>query len=720
MLMMTGCAPKKDVLTLPEKLNVPHQKDTSNASLLDDAPMEKTKEKPFSTEMMPAPPKPGVKTEPVVSTPAPASDATQDVSLNFEHIPLPALIQLVFTDIIKRPLQIDPEIMARRDVVTFRTPPKQTPAQVLSATLLLLKSYGIAAVDVGGLVRVVPEKSQLGYLPEIRRGASLPETPDALRPVFQLIDLEAVRNTDVTGWVRNLFSAVTIMEDPTRNAVLLSGQPNAVTAAIEAIKVLDQPVMRGRPSLNITPAYLSAESLAIQLAQILAAEGYSVPQGVQATLSGGIRYPILVLPLAATNSVLVFAHNKDVLAHIQQWAVKLDRPSDSVKTNRFFAYTVRNTSAEEVAKTLRQFFSGATSSASSSKNAFAKASPTTGEATAANTASAQTEQPADSQVIVDTPTNTLIIRVEPDQMEQLHSLLRMLDKATKSALLEVTVAEITLTDKSALGVEWLLEKASLGGGGVTAKTLGGLGIASSGLTITNLTSAGDTRLVINALASSNKASILSSPRVMVRNGEEASIQVGQEVPIITSQQSSLEATTNDNTQVLQTVEYRNTGIILNVKPVIHSGDRIDLELTQEVSAAQETKTGVTTSPTIATRKVQTKLTLQNGSTILLGGLISKDVSGGNTGIPFLKDLPVLGKLFSTESSTDVKTELIVLITPYIIGNDAEATAITKEFQKAMPWLEESTNGTLIAPGGITSPVSIDGVPLLDQPRIKQE
>src|SRR6185295_15556226 len=140
-----------------------------------------------------------------------------------------------------------------------------------------------------------------------------------------------------------------------------------------------------------------------------------------------------------------------------------------------------------------------------------------------------------------------------------------------------------------------------------AATLGGLSIGSGGLNIRGVDGAGNLRVLINALASSNRATILSSPRILARNGETATIQVGQEVPIITSQQTS--PITGASGSLIQTVQYRNTGVILKVRPVIHSGNQINLEISQEVSSAQTTTTGVSSSPTFGTRRVETKLSL---------------------------------------------------------------------------------------------------------------
>ncbi len=607
-----------------------------------------------------------------------AADEKANVTLAFEQIPLVSFIQVVYAEILKKNVNIDAKVSARKDLVTLRTGMPQTPTQIESAARLLLKSYGIAVFDVGSVVRIVPDNTALGYLPEIRRGRALPETPLPMRPVFQLVELQAVRNVDVAGLVRALFGdKVKLQEDPGRNAVLLSGNGDDVTAALEALQVLDQPLMKGRQSLRITPQFWSADELARKLGDILQTEGY----GTSIKAESGVIQPVTLLPVAGANAVFAFSASSKILDHIAAWAKELDKPNEKGSGQNIFSYQVKFTDAEALAKTLQQLQSGSSTP-----------SPSGTPATATQTA----VRPG--QVVVDRGSNTLIFTGAGENFGGIRNLLQSLDKPAKQALIEVTVAEVSLNDNSQLGVEWLVNEAGLSGGrSATYGTLGGLSIGSAGFNFRLLDNAGDARLVLNALSSTNRASILSSPRVVARNGETATIQVGQEVPIITSQQVASTTTagtsgsSNPSTTVPQSIQYKNTGVILNVKPVIHSGDRVDLDISQEVSAAQATTTGVSTSPTFSTRKVQTKLTLKNGTTVLLGGLMSSNKSNGNAGVPFLKDIPGLGQLFRNDTGKSDRTELIVLITPYIIEDDNDAQLVTQAFKNQLgSWAQVPT------------------------------
>jgi general secretion pathway protein D len=635
----------------------------------------------------PAPPPAG----PVLRPPAATAPSGEPLLVNLEQVGLATFAQLVYADMLKRNVSVDPQVVARKDLVTFRSGATQSADAIENAARQLLKSYGVAVIDTGGLVRVVPDSPTAGSLPEIRRGAALPDTPLPLRPVFHLIELQAVRQTEVAGWLRTLFGdRVRTTEDAVRNALLISATPDTMSAVLDAIRVLDTPVLSGVQSASLTPVHWTADELARRLFDVLTAQGYQVQPLNQAP--GGVRYPIILLPVPALNAVYVFARGEAVLAHVTSWARTLDRPAERNIGRGFVTYTARNTDASVLAATLEQLITGARSTAASRPAGAAPAAP-----------AAATPSTRSGGVVVDRATNTLIFQVAPEEQSQIVALLQSLDRPTRAALIEVTVAELSIDNNDQLGLEWFDRQVGVGGGGsATAGTLGGLALGSAGFNFRVFDGSGGLRLALNALASTNKATILSSPRVLARNGETATIQVGQEVPIITSQQTTNTTGANGAANVLQTVQYRNTGVILKVKPVIHSADQIDLDVAQEVSAAAATNTGVNTSPTFSTRKVDTKLTLRNGSTVMLGGLISEDNSDSNAGVPGLRDVPVLGWLFKNQGAKATRRELIILITPYVLNDDHDARTVTDAFRGILsPWAQPQNalpaTGTTPAP-----------------------
>lgn len=669
--ILVGCSTEP---ILPAPLSLPQKTSPANESIVGSKSKDGSE---LVRTNLPSPPEPERLLTGNPPAPQPPAEEKPEISVAFEQIPVPGFIQAVYSNVLKRNINLDAQVAQRQDLVTFRSGSPQTKSQLEAASRLLLKSFGINVVDAGGLVRFVPDSTTLGYLPEIRRGWALPSTPLPLRPIFQLVELRAVRHTDIATWLTTLYGGrVKVTEDPARNAVMLAGNSDDVLAAIEAIQVLDQPSMNGRQSVRITPTYWAADELSKKLAELLQVEGYRVGN----TPGGLASFPITILPVSAVNAIFCFAGDKKILDHVVDWARELDSPT-SRASRAFFSYRVQFNDAQRLATTLEKIISG------------------NSPAVAAGSATSATKIP---RVVVDAGSNTIIYQGNSEDYGQIRSLLETLDKPAKEALIEVTVAQVDLTDHKELGVAWLAKAANLDGSKITYGTLGGLTLGTGGFSYARVDSAGVARLMIDALANSNRATVLSSPRVIARNGETATIQVGHEVPIITSQQTT--PVTGGNGGILQTVQYRTTGVILSVKPVIHSSDQVEIDVSQEVSSAAATNTGVNTSPTFATRKIQTKLTLKNGSTVMLGGLISSDKTGGRAGVPLLMDVPVIGQLFRTDTIDDNRTELIVIITPYILSSDEDAIAVTEAFKSRLgPWAQTQSGATPAVGPAILSP-----------------
>jgi len=599
------------------------------------------------------------------STPAPTAQVTapqgsdEPVSIAIEQTPLPIFIQVLYGNVLKQPYSMDAAVQTRTDLVTFKTSRPLSPSRLQQVAVTLLRSYGLAVLDLDGLIRIVPaDAASQATGTQLRRGRTLPDTPESLRTAFQHVELEVVRSTEALQWLRQILGQrLSATDDPQRNGLLLSGTQTELRTALDLLQALDQPRMRGRVARRISPAFASATEFSQRLVEVLTAQGYAA----SSTQSSSV--PILVLPIPAINSLVVFTTSESVMDHVLQWATELDRPPAGSTTNALFTYTAQYADAQELAKTLGELLGGG--SAAPQQGAAGGAAP---------------RSSGGGRVVVNNATNTLIFRgSSTDEYQQIQSLMRELDRPTKSALVEVLVAEIRRDALESFGVSWDFDRFGL------AAAVGTASIGGSGLATAFTSDSRRIRSTINALASSNRARVLSNPKIMARNGETATIQVGQEVPIITSQQTTGGSTSTgifgpSVPNVLQTVQYRSTGVILKVRPIIYSGNRLDLEVQQEVSSAARTETGVASSPTIATRRVETKLSLRDGSTVLLAGLISRNNGDGNAGVPFLKDIPGLGALFGNRSTDNSETELLVMITPYIINDDFEAESISDAVQ----------------------------------------
>ena len=599
------------------------------------------------------------------------------VTASIENMALPAFIDEVYGNLLHLNFQMDPAVAKQTDLVTVRVPQAQTPQAFYRLVRTVLRTYGVAVEWDGKLVQLRPVRAAAGSEPPlIISGRALPSVPESHRPIFQMIELKNVRASDVVNWLKTAYKmdGLSIDDDMGRNAVILYGKPDVVTQAAQAIAVLDRPALRGHYSIRLSPVFVSARDLASHLTEILNAEGYAASNQLAPNTS------VLVLPVSSVNAVLVFAPDQSLLEHVVAWAKNIDQPNprSGGSDNNLFYYSVRNTKADEIAKVLQGSAGSAPSAAVPGAAAPGGAPAAVG---AANTGGGLG---ASGRLVVDAPRNGLIFRGSAEEWQRLLPLIEQMDKPARQVMIEVTIAEVTLDKSSQFGVNWLAHDShgkytgNWQFGTVPATTTSGTpatGSSPSGLTYL-LDVNGQNIAQLQAFAQDSRVSILSTPRILVMSGSTASIDVGNEVPTLSSQTTSTQ-TTGGSSALLQGVEYRKTGIILQVKPTIYSDDRIDLDLSQEVSQAQPAAAGSgVNSPTIFSRVVKTSLSLRDGGSVVLGGLVSDNITNSNGGIPLLKDIPVLGNLFKSNSKDDTKTELVLIIVPYIIENNDQAEAVT--------------------------------------------
>lgn len=609
------------------------------------------------------------------------------VDANIEGMALPAFINEAFGNLLGLTFQMDQALANQRDLVTLRTSSPQAPADFYQLVVQVLRTYGVNVRLEGDLVLVAPAaKGKSNEPPLVLSGRTLPEVPNSHRPMFQLVELKSARIADVNQWLRVAFKldGLEIQDDPNRNAVVLLGKPDLVAQAVAAIKVLDRPFMRGRVSTRLEPAFVGADELARRLVDVLTAEGYgAMLHNSQGVLQGAT---MIVLPIAGANSVLIFAADDTLLDHAIEWAQSIDRPNPAASGQSLFYYMVKNTRAEDLAATLNGVrnagVAAANRAAASSAAPPAAAAPGTPPAAPPGTANAVTV----GSLIVDEPRNALIFQGAAAEWERMLPLLRQMDRAARQVVIEVTIAEVTLNDGVDLGFSWqrIGGNSNISSGKIGAATpIGtGTGTDTSGGSSANglnylINTTGVIRAQLTALAQANRLTVLSTPRLMVKSGEEASIEVGDEVPTLSSQTASTQQT-GGTSNILQSIQNRKTGIILNVRPVIYSDDRVDLEVRQEVSAALPIGTDAAIqSPAISNRVISTSLTLRDGGSVLMGGLMANSQTESDNGIPGLKDIPLIGRLFKSTSRKNTKTELVVMIVPYIIESAEQADAITR-------------------------------------------
>jgi general secretion pathway protein D len=676
LLLLTACAapvgnPGADLRTLPEKGEEP-------AALVSSSPLVAAGGAQH-TAILGGPPPPGAPETPIRPE-APFTLSGAPASLTIEQMPLPAFINTVLGDTLHLTFEVDPRIAQRNDLVTLRTGRPLSPSEILALARTVLRDYGIDVIFSGNLARVVPNEALMSQSPSVVRGRSTADVAENMRPIFQYVSLRGVSASDMAAWLQAaLGTKVRISTTPQGNAVLILGLPEDIQAANEVIGTLDQPRLAGHRSLRIEPVFWSAAQLSEKLIDILRAEGYFVGPNLQ---NPGA---VVVLPLRPSNTLVVFASDQKTLTHVEAWVRDLDHASQIDPQRSLFFYRVRNTTAESLAAVLNSVLLGRFAARAAAAPSEA-AGPPSGQppfppgapgAPPATAAGPPPGTPPSGRIVTDPARNAIIFQGSADEFAQLRPLIESLDQAPREAIIEATVAEVTLADNDTLGAEWV---ASLGArpNEILQNVMTGIGTA--GFTFTVLNRAGATRLIINALASNNRVKVLSTPKILSRSGGEAKIQVGAQVPIVTSQGTSSQLQQQGTSAILQSIQYKDTGVILTVKPTIYAGSQIDLEIRQEVSEAVPNNTSQVSSPIINTRTVSTQLSLQDGATVLLGGLIMENANSTSTGIPGLKDIPGVGFLFGTQNVMKTRSELFVFITPYIVNSSEDAARLAESFK----------------------------------------
>ncbi len=630
------------------------------------------------------------------------NNPNESVTFSTEKMPIVAFINEVYGKILGLSFEIDPSLESRKDGVTLRLADTVTKQELFELANGVLDRYGVSMAQEGKVLRfVINDKGGKSSTPPLLvSGRALPDMPEGHQTVFQTAPLIAISQADAINWLKRAYGSMDLQVegDLKNNSVVLIGPQTIVKQALQALELLDQPSFRGKHSARFELAFQSPDALTKALEQVLKAQGYAVSTGTGEIINSSI----VLLPLSFSNSVLVFTPNQQTLDHVARWIEQLDRQANMEPNNsKVFYYEVKNTRADSLVKVLDSLFFKGNSAGGSTATPVPVATPPTAITPESGIPTETTTQPQAAlattsiggdgggsrlkgRITLDEGRNAIVFQGDPREWQSVREVLQRMDKASRQVLVEVTIAEVNLTDDKAFGIEWLADTGvgELGGGGNlngTIGTLGGLSIGGSGLLYT-LESAGQTRFILNAMAKNEKVSILSTPKILVKSGESAKIDVGSEVPVITSQTKS---TGSSDAEIVQEVQYRKTGVLLNVVPVIYSGNRVDLKIDQEVSQAQANSTSSISSPSIFNRSVNTSVTLKDGGSVILAGLITNATSEGEVGIPLLKDVPVLGEAFKTHSGSSERKEMLILIRPYIIDNDEQAYSLTQSQQAQM-------------------------------------
>ncbi len=657
-----------------------------------------------------------------------ALEQDQDaILLNFESADIREVIY-TFAAALEVNYWLDPRVQGQ---VTARSFGPIFIDDLFPVFLQILRSNGFAAVKQGDLYMIVPAedgktKARLGSAHgEERFVVDLVKvTHVAADKILELLNPFVSPGGDVVAYPRN-------------NLVVITDLASNAQRLRELVRTFDNDTFSDMTGRVYKIEHAGVEDIAAEIQTIL--EGY------QAAESGSAVH---LIPLIRLNSIAVIGFDPAVFAAVEYWLGVLDVPGSGGTERRVFVYTVENSKAVDLAEVLNEVYSGLADEAEGDRRGRSSALAERGVGLAGGldqarrnqqnnrnqqgqrqtraqlTLAGNAEDGAGSalfeqeiRIVADEITNALVILATPRDFQTIKGVLHELDIVPRQVLVEMIIAEITLDDDFSLGLDTSIgagaasnsdstETGSTDSNPTSALARAGLAaispsaaasllfdngksnrfdgsIGSSGISGTVSLFDGDLRTSLTAISGLKNAKILSRPHIMAADNQEARILVGQEVPIVTSQ-SDTNQQNNGTSNILQNIQYRDTGVVVSVTPQVNSEGLVNMVVSQEVSEiigadAPGDVSGIV-SPSFTTREAETTVIVQSGETIVIGGIIREVVNESQGGVPFLMDIPVLGQAFRSKSSSTDRTELIVLITPYVIRDANEARAVTNQFK----------------------------------------
>lgn len=668
---------------------------------------------PSAPQVAPPPRPPERRTVP----PPTAARSADMVSLNFNRADLVEVIH-VLAQHLKLTYTIDPEV---KGTVTIYSAEPLRKDDLLPIFHQVLRMNNAVAVKTGELYRIATIKEGKGLARPVGQGK---EDSFAL-------EIMPVRFFSVGEMKKLLTPFVTpggeVLDYPRGNFLIIMDLPSNIQRLMEIRDLIDVNVFAGTRMEIYQPKVASAEELAAEMTKIMQAYASSAAQ------AEGFAAQFLAVP--RVNQLLVISHSEAAWTYVKRWLERMDTVGEG-PGRRIFIYPVENGKAtdladilnqvlgqpsaprRETARTLQELHRGTTPQPGAPRpglpplgstpsqtpqgqgqpfGAYAVA-PLPGQppTVAAPPPAAQPGAKPQEQlrIVPDPATNSLIVYGTAQEFQNIKNILRDLDIIPRQVLLDVLVAEVTLSDDLRFGVEYEIKRRAESVGDVgnvpaasvplpVAGLFGTLSATQVGQGLTAVLANGrHFREIINALMNDSRVKILSSPSVLATDNRPARIQVGSEEPIPTGTvQSPVSGGTITSST---TIQYRNTGRILTIIPQVNSQGLVHLQIKAEVSQrGTEVRVGQDNFPSFDTRDAETTAVVQDGETLAIGGIISERKNRSRIGIPYLMDIPVLGRFFGTTTDEVDRTELIMLITPRVIRNLQEARSVTDEFKEKL-------------------------------------
>lgn len=631
----------------------------------------------------------------------PGPPAPEEASLNFEGLDVREVAKVILGDYLKESYTVHPAVAG---AVTFRTI-KPIPRKELLPTLeMLLRQNGAALVVEEGLYKIVPVAMVRGSVSPVLGGPMRP-----IPPGFSVVvvPLKFVGAREMARILEPIAADNTVRVDETRNMLILAGHQREMKHLIDTIEMFDMDFLSGY-SVGLFPVKSAdVKALVADLDKVFGPAAAS-------PLSGVVR----VIPIERLNAILLVTTQPKYLETAKTWVERMDSLGGTSGGSRFFVYYVKNGKAENLAQLIGDLFSGkrttsAPSLAPGSRPAEIRSpgsppAPATGSPVATPPAAATFNlqggvgsTSSEVRVIADKDTNSLLILATGADYEVIENALRKLDVIPRQVLVEVMLAEISMTDDLEFGISWFINGRNTNPNRITGR------IDTGNASGTNLptsptegavpfgtgrpfqlvsVSADAVRAVLNAKGEDSKARVLASPQLMVLDNQKAQIKVGDRISVQTQTQTGV----STGTGVLNSFQYLETGILLSLTPRINSNNQVTLEVNQEVSNPKPGTGGTATNPNpdVTQRSVQTSVVVGSGESIVLAGLIREDTGRTSAGVPILSKIPVLGAAFGNQAMSRGRTELVLIITPRIVNDSRQAAEASEELRSKLPMLQD--------------------------------
>ncbi|MGQ7960129.1 type II secretion system secretin GspD [Pseudomonas sp. SP16.1] len=615
-------------------------------------------------------------------------DQEGEITLNFQQMEVAEVVKIILGEILGLNYVLDPNVSG---TVSLQTSRPLTRDALLPTLEALLQVNGAVLVRSQNFYEVVPVDAapSSALVPRLN--------PVELRG-YQLlvIPLRYVAAGELQKILEPLKPVKGLMQvDETRNLLLVAGTEEELSNIRETVRVFDVDQLRG---MSVGLFRMEAADAQVVLKELEAIFGDSAG----GPLAGMVRF----LPIERLNALLVITPQAKYLEDARAWVERLDRAEGGQGVS-MHVYRVQHGKAETIADILTQLFEGRDTSPDDQQGRPRRSEPPILPASAAADGETEVElgrEPVligpdglgasldvgEVSIIADDETNTLLVMATPGDYEKVLQAIQRLDVLSLQVLVEATIVEVALEDELRYGLQWFF-KSSIDGKNVRG-VLGRFPL----VTPTDLTPTGSlavfdaagTRVLLDLLARDSKINVVSSPSLMVLDNRAATIRVGDRVPIRTSETTDTGGAVTDpdtgvSALVTSTIQYQDTGVLLEVKPRINAGGMISLEITQEVNDVKPTTTSGIDSPTITQRRINTNVAVQSGETLVLGGLILENNSRTNEGLPYLRNIPGLGWLFGSQGKAVRRTELVVLITPTAVASVNEAKDVTQEYRNKL-------------------------------------